>query len=226
MASVDLVDGVVDDAVHAHIDLVALRGGLRQLVRADVEADDDGVGRGGQQDVGLVDRADTRMNDACTRTSSFDELFERSLDGLGRALHVCLDDEVQLLHLAFLQLGEEALERDLLVQLVGVVLDLLLALLDQLTRHTLVGNDAELVAGRRDLSKTGDLDRNGRACLLDLRALVVRHDTHAAHSRARNDKVGLTQCAVLDKQRRNRAAVLVQTRLDERSPCPHGSGWP
>jgi len=31
---------------------------------ADVEADDDGVGRGGQQNIGLVDRADARVDDA------------------------------------------------------------------------------------------------------------------------------------------------------------------
>ena len=208
----DLVDGIINDAVHPHIDLVTLRGGLCQLVRADVEADDDGVGRGGQQNIGLVDRADARVDDAHAHLV-VRQLFERGLYRLGRTLHVCLDDEVQLLHFALLQLGEEAFERDLLVELVGVVLDLLLTLLDQLTRHALVGNDAELVAGRRDLGKAGDLDRNGRACLLDLRALVVRHDTHAAHSRARNDKVGLTQRAVLDKQRCDRAAVLVQTRF-------------
>ena len=75
------------------------------------------------------------------------QLFERGLDGFRRALHVCLDDEVQLLHLALLQLGEQALERDLLVELVGVVLDLLLALLDELARHAFVGDDAEFVAG-------------------------------------------------------------------------------
>ena len=63
------------------------------------------------------------------------QLFERGLDGFRRALHVCLDDEVQLLHLALLQLGEQALE-----------LDLLLALLDELARHAFVGDDAEFVA--------------------------------------------------------------------------------
>ena len=58
--------------------------------------------------IGFVDRADTRMDDAHAHFL-VRQLFERSLDGLGRALHVCLDDEVQLLHLAFLQLGRRGL---------------------------------------------------------------------------------------------------------------------
>ena len=208
----DILDRLVDDTVQTHIDFLAVCDGLRLCVRTNVETDDDRVGSGCKGNIGLVDRADAGVDDADADLVVAD-LLERSLQRLGAALHVGLDDEVQLLHLALLKLGEQALERDLLVELVGVVLDLLLALLDELARHAFVGDDAEFVAGRGDLGKAGDLDRDGRARFLDLRALVVRHDTHAAHSRARNDKVGLTQRAVLDKQRRNRAAVLIQTRF-------------
>ena len=78
-----------------------------------------------------------------TRTSSLLSLTRAGLDGLCGALDVGLDDEVQLLHLALLHLGEEVVQGDLLVQLVEVVLDLLLALLDQLTGHALVGHGGE-----------------------------------------------------------------------------------
>ena len=59
----DFVDGVVDDAVHPHVDLVALCSRLRLIVRADVEADDNRVGGRSQQDIGLVDCADARVDD-------------------------------------------------------------------------------------------------------------------------------------------------------------------
>ena len=42
-SGLDLVDGVVNDAVHAHVDMVAGRAVARRGVRTDVEADDDGV---------------------------------------------------------------------------------------------------------------------------------------------------------------------------------------
>ena len=95
-------------------------------------------------------------------------LLQRRLDCLCRALYVCLDDQVQLLHLALLQLREQALEGHLLVELVGVVLDLLLALLDQLARHALVCNGIEFIARRGNLGQTRDLDRDRRTCVFDL----------------------------------------------------------
>ena len=143
------------------------------------------------------------------------ELLERSLDGLGRALNVGFDDQVQFLHLTLLELGEQALERDLLVELVEIVLDLLLSLLDELTGHALVGDGAELVSRRRDLGQAGDLNGDGRACVLDLLALVVRHDAHAADGRARDDDIALMERAVLDEQRGDRAAGLVEAGLDD-----------
>ena len=63
-SGLDLVDRIVNDAVHAHIDMVAGRAVARRGVRTDVEADDDGIRGGGEHNVALVDRADRAVNDA------------------------------------------------------------------------------------------------------------------------------------------------------------------
>ena len=57
-----VVDGVVDDAVQTQIHLLALRGFLSSRVRTHVEADDNGVGRCRQADVGLVDGSYATMD--------------------------------------------------------------------------------------------------------------------------------------------------------------------
>ncbi len=50
-----------------------------------------------------------------TRTSSLESFSRRLLDGLDRALHVGLDDDVQLLALALGDLAEQVIQSDLLV---------------------------------------------------------------------------------------------------------------
>src|SRR6187401_1761473 len=103
----DLVGHVVDDRVHAHVDLLAL-GDLRGVaIRPDVEADDDGVRRQRQQHVELVDGAHARMDDA-DLDALVAELRERAGQHFGRALHVGLDDDRQLLDAAF---GDLLLQR-------------------------------------------------------------------------------------------------------------------
>src|SRR5699024_6924867 len=59
----DLVDAVVDHAVHPHIHLVAGGSVLGVGVGTDVEAHDDGVGGGSQHDVALVDGAHRAVDD-------------------------------------------------------------------------------------------------------------------------------------------------------------------
>ena len=56
-----LVERLVDDRVGADLDALALGDAARLADGADVEADDDRVGRGGEHDVGLVDAADAAV---------------------------------------------------------------------------------------------------------------------------------------------------------------------
>ena len=59
-----LVLQLVDDGVEADLDLLLIGELLGLALGPHVEADDDGVGGGGEQDVGLGDGADTGVQDA------------------------------------------------------------------------------------------------------------------------------------------------------------------
>ena len=109
----DIVDGIVDDAVHPHLDLGGSGFFLGHVVGADIEADDDGVGGIGQVNVGLADGTDTGMDDADAHLIIGD-LLQALLDGLGGALHISLDDNGQLLHIVLCHLAEQVIQSDLL----------------------------------------------------------------------------------------------------------------
>ena len=212
-SSLDLVDRIVNDAVHAHIDMVAGRAVARRSVGTDVEADDDGVRGGGEHNVALVDRADRAVNDAHADFVVGD-LFKRRLDRFDRAHDVRLDDEVEVLHLARLDLAEEIFERDLRDGGVGLALFLFLALLHKLAGKALVGDGVEVRAGLGHFAKTRDLHRHAGAGGRELLTLVAHHRAHAADGRAGDDDVALMERTVLDEERCDGAAALVEARLD------------
>ena len=213
-----LVDGVIDDPVHAHIHVHAGGRLLGVGVGADIEAHDDSAGGGGQHHVALADGAHGAVDDP-DPDLLVGQLLQAGLHGLGRALHVGLDDDVQLLHLALLDGIEQVVERYLVEQLVALFLLLVLALLDQLARHLLVVYGVEDVACARNLGQTDDLDRNRRACLLDLLAVIVGHRADAANRGARDNGIACVQGAVLNEQGSDRAAALVETRFDNSTLC-------
>ncbi len=80
------------------------------VVGPDVEADDDGVGGGGQVDVGLGDAARPPPWMTFTRTSSVLSFSSDCAQRLHRALHVGLDDDGQLLDLALLDSAEQLVQ--------------------------------------------------------------------------------------------------------------------
>src|SRR5699024_10582684 len=86
---------------------------LGDVVGADVEADDNGVGGVGQVDVRLADGADAGVDDPHP-DFVVGQLFEGLLDGFGRALDVGLDHDGQLLHVVLGHLGEQVIQGDLL----------------------------------------------------------------------------------------------------------------
>ena len=109
----NIVDSIVNDAVHTHFHLGGSSFFLGHIVRADVEADDDGVGGIGQIHVGLADGTDTGVDDADAHLIIGD-LLQALLDGLGRTLHVGLDHDGQFLHVVLSHLAEQVIQRDLL----------------------------------------------------------------------------------------------------------------
>src|SRR5919109_2000627 len=105
----DVLGELVDDAVRAQVDPLTrgLLTGFR--VRAYVEADDDRVRRRGEHDVALRDRSDAGVDDVDAHLGVLD-LRELVVDGLDGALHVGLDDDVEVADGALGHLGEELLE--------------------------------------------------------------------------------------------------------------------
>ena len=216
---------VVDDAVGANLDVGARGVVAGSAVGAHVEADYERVAGCGEHDVALVYRADAGVYDL-DADLLVRELLERGLYGLGRALHVGLDDDVEVLYLALLYLGEEVVERDLLGDAEGALLGLLLALLNELASHALVVDGVEDVAGVRHLAHAGNLDRDARAGLIDALTLVVNHGAHVADGGTGDDDIALVERAVLHEHGHDWAAAAVEPRLYDGCPWPGGSGSP
>src|SRR4051812_7023445 len=106
----DLLDGLVDDGVVPDLHALLLGHLGRLALRADVEADDDRVGGGGQVDVGLGDRTDTAVDDAQRHLVADVDLGQGVLEGLHRTGDVALQDQVELLALALLHRGHEVFQ--------------------------------------------------------------------------------------------------------------------
>ena len=148
-----------------------------------------------------------------TRTSSLVSFSSEALDGLGRALDVGLDDDVEVLYLALLYLGEEVVERDLLGDAERALLGLLLALLNQLARHALVVDGVEHVARVGDFAHARYLNRDAGPGLGDALSLVVYHGADVADGGAGDNDIAVVQRAVLDEHGHNGAAAPVEARL-------------
>ena len=145
----------------------------------DVEADDDGLGGRGQQDVGLGDGACAAM-DHVDRDLVGTGLLQGSLHGFKRALHVCLDHQVERFLLVVACACQEGLKGNL-----GLAGQLLLALgncpgVGNAAGHFFVLNGRKFLACHRHAGEALHFHRNGRTGFLDLFALVVQQGTHAA----------------------------------------------
>ncbi len=77
--------------------------GLRVALRPHVEADDDGVRRRRQQHVGFGDGADAGVHHADAHLVG-GKLLQRVGEHFGRTADVGLEDDVEILDLAFLEL--------------------------------------------------------------------------------------------------------------------------
>ena len=146
---------------------------------------------------------------------SFDE---RVGQHFRRALHVGLDDDRQVLHVAFGDLLLQRLERQ--AAALGaerLFLGHALAIGRDLPRLRRVGQRLERIAGLRQARQAEHLDRRRRRRHLDRPAAVVDERAHAADNRAGDEGVADAQRAVLDEDRRHRAAAAIELRLEDRA---------
>ena len=190
----------------------ATSGGV--AIRPDVEADDDGVRAAGEQHVRFVDRADTAVDDADLH-ALVAQLGERVGEHFGRTLHVGLDDDRQLLHAAFGNLLLQRLERQAAAfGAERAVLRLALPIHRDLARLRRVGERLERIAGLRQAAETEDLHRRGRGGVLELPAAVVDQRANLADDRSGDQRVADVERAVLDEDRGDRPASLIELRFE------------
>ena len=141
------------------------------------------------------------------------DLVELGDSGLDGALHVALDDEVEVAHLAVGDLLEEVLERNRLLAATRQFLGTQTrgALLGEVTGVALRVDDTADLAGRRWLVEADDLDRIGRTSGGHLDAMLVEHDAHLAPRIAGDNCVAWLERAALYQHRRNRTATDIET---------------
>src|SRR2546423_438911 len=177
----ELIDDVVDDRVGPDLDALPLGHRARVADGANVEADDHGVGCGGQHHVGLGDTADA-VADHVDRDLLLRQLRDLVGQRLERPGDVGLHHERQLLKVALLGAGEDVFERDphalapgqrLRLQAVGAVAGLLAGL-------AVVLHHADPLARLGHAVEAEHLDGIAPPCLLDTLAAVVVHCPHAA----------------------------------------------
>src|SRR5262249_12430492 len=211
----DLVDRLVDDRVVADVDALAVGQLPRLALRPDVEADHDRVRGGGQVDVVLGDAADAAVHDPQRHlVARHLDLQQRVLQGLHRPGAVTLDDQVELLDLAFAEHPVQVLQADPAAALrqLGVALAGLPAAGD-LPGHPVLLDDQERVAGAGHRGEPEHQHRAGRPGLLHRLAGFVVHRPDPAERVAGHDRVADAQRAALHQHGRHRTATAVQVGL-------------
>ena len=137
---------------------------------------------------------------------------------LGRAGHVGLDDQRQLLDAAFLDLVEELIERKLLAGGHRLLALPELAERGDRARFRFVRNDLERVARLREILEAGDLDRSRGTRVRQPLAAVVAHRADPPENRSREKDVSHVQRPGLDEHRRHVAAPRFAPRFENHAP--------
>src|SRR6185503_16732175 len=142
----DVVGELVDDVVHPDVDLLGLRRAPGRVADRRVEADDDRVGGGREQDVVVADLAGALVQDVELDLLGR-ELAEGVGDGAEGAGDVGLEDDPELLGLACLDLAVEILEGRPTAGLAAATRQLGATRLDGRAGRALIGDDPQDVAG-------------------------------------------------------------------------------
>src|SRR6266567_3088658 len=213
----DVLGELVDDAVRTDLDAFTLRKRSGFGIRSDVEPDHSRAGGRGEHDVALGDAAHALVDDvhAHLRVLDLGELGDGRFDGPD---HIALEDEIEVLNRAGLDLLEETLHRDAPRSRCKLFASQpLAARICKLARATLVLDHASELTGRRWLVESEDLDGIARAGVLHLVAAEVVEGTDLAPGVAGDDRISDVQCPAVDQHRCDRAATDVETRLDDRA---------
>ena len=145
------------------------------------------------------------------------DLLELAEERLDRALDVALEDDVQVLHLAGLEVVVQRLERDAPPRALRELLaaEPLCAHVRQMLRLALVLDDADELAGGGRMVEPEHLDGLARPRVLHLLAAVVVQRAHLAGRVACDRGVADPQRPAVHEHRRDRPAADVEPRLDD-----------
>ena len=212
----DVVDGVVDDGVKADFDLLLLGDAPCSGRRTHLEPDDDGVGCGGEQDVGFGNLTHGGVDDIDLHRL-LGELDERPGHGLDRTVDIALDDDVQFLERTDGDAASDFVERDVLLGHDALHALQLLALVGDFARRTVVVHDVERIARLRSAVETQHLHGRGGPGDGDFLAVLVEHGLDAPGVGTREHDVADAERTALDEDGGDVAAPLVERRLDDRA---------
>src|SRR5581483_2242139 len=193
---------------------------LRFALRADIEANNDGIRRRRQQHVTLGDGADARAQHLQANLI-VGELVQQVGQNLDRSADVALQDNVEFLHAGSLHLLGKAFQRHTGTLGQGGFASFLFAVIGDSTSFVAIGNDDELIAGLRQPFHAKDFDRSRGRRLIQLRATIIEHGANFTVDVAYDEVVAGAKSAVLRQHRGDWTASAVELRFEH-----HARGRP
>src|SRR5258706_784195 len=214
--ALQFVRQLVDDGVQADVHLFLFSESSCVSFRSHVEADDDGVGCGSQQNVTFVDRS----QGGAQHTDS-DALIGKFLNHvcqhLGGAAHIGLHNDVEFLDFAFLQLLVQLLQRYSAGLGHGHIAGLGFAIDDDLLGLAGIGDKLERIADFGQGIEAQDFSghrRNSGAQGLDA---IVEHGADLADNRSADEIIADVQRAVAHDHRGHRASAAIKLCFENRA---------
>ena len=147
------------------------------------------------------------------------QLDQRARHCLNRAVHVTLNDDIQLLERTDSDTTTDLIQRHVLLGHNTLHTLQLLALVSDLACRAIVLHNVEGITRCRSAIQTQHLYGSCGRCLIDLLTTLVEHSLHTARVNTRQHHVTNTQSTVLHQQRSYVTATLIQRRLDYRTRC-------
>ena len=209
-----IVDGIIDDVVVADFHVFIFGQFASGCIRAHVEADDERARSNRQIDVAFGNAAHAAVQDLHAYFVGR-QFLQAARECFVGTLYVCLDDDRQVLHLAFAHVAEHVLQLGGLLFGQAHVAEFALAEEGDFACFFLVGQHDGVFAGIGYIRQTEDFHRDGRAGFGNGFAVFVHHGADFAEGCSGQQHVAFFQCAALYQQRGYRAASFVQTSFDD-----------
>src|SRR6202789_1487726 len=208
----DVIDGLVNDAVVADIDSVILDGGASRRVTAHIEGNDARLGGCGQRDVGFGQAADAGSDDV-HRDFAGGQAVQCIAQCLHAALHVGLHQELHEISLALAHGREHILHVRALLRELDVA-GLGLAVHGDFARLALALDHQQLVARIRRAGQSQHHHRYRRSGPIDGLSRLVEQRPHPAEFLADEQRISELEGTAQHEDGRDGAAAFLETGLE------------